>query len=268
MKKGTGIRKQGRQVSLTFKISLMIISIIVSTLILNAFLNYFNFAKTFGEIHRARFLVTAQDLKQAIESELNLGLELTELKSPREKLLVLIQQDGDISVIRIFDHNGNLLFSTEETGSLKSIPEEWNKKIKVTGNEVENVVWNFSNDEENVIGLPLVNSFNVKAGLVALSYSGRHEKNKNTEMLAYLKQLSIYFALGFGLLAVLGVKWMNRPLKRHFQELEKSAQQLLENPYQGQKISGSQAEIIQDYDDFRHKTTEVMQQLKDLKSKI
>jgi len=65
--------------SLRIKISIMIVLLLAFALLLNVFLNFFNFEKTYTNMIVSRFLVVAKDLQNTAEYGLSLGLLLPEL---------------------------------------------------------------------------------------------------------------------------------------------------------------------------------------------
>jgi hypothetical protein len=128
-----------------------------------SFLNYYNYEKTYRQLNVSRITVVARDLRQAIETGLNVGL------SPRNNT----QLDSALAIAR--EHTEGLRFAVvidEKANRLVEVGEaapeqDWSKRLQDIGSELS---WVGESRGTYQVGLPFRNSFGVMVGAVILGY--------------------------------------------------------------------------------------------------
>ncbi len=258
------------RLSLFLRISAVVITIVLFSLLLNAFLNYFNFNTTYKELVRSRYNVVLDDLKQAIEYNLNFGLELSEL-SHHENIQKMIKdkkiKDETILYLKVFDDKGNILFEINPKKITTQVPAEWKSKQTLTDNKKG---WSFSDNKVFVIGLPLVNNFNVKEGVLALGYSKTRVDNTMKDMIVDLTQ-GVLLMLGFfAFITLVGIYLFSKRVIKGFIHMESSLKEIIAKSAKAKtdRKSDKSNEFEENFIAFHNNTKEVMQKLKEAEQEI
>ena len=117
---------------------------------------------------RARFEFVARDIKQHIETQLDLGLELTNIQNIPGIMATYLRDDPQIYTIEVFDEAGTVLYSTDTSFEGDLVAEEW---IQAWREADEDGVWTLLQRDAGVIGVVLRNSLDQNLGSLALRYS-------------------------------------------------------------------------------------------------
>jgi sensor histidine kinase regulating citrate/malate metabolism len=149
---------------LWIRIGFLLLCIIAFVLFLTAFLNYSNCRKTYLELNQNRYLVTANDLRQAIVLGLNIGLNPSENAHLRPIMKEFLHRQVGIRYISIVSDSGNAI--TEGTPSDEAV-RDWNRWFEKVGPEES---WHTSDVDTFQIGVPFLNNFNGKIGAVVIGY--------------------------------------------------------------------------------------------------
>jgi hypothetical protein len=190
------------------------ISLIIALAIgLISFLNYYNYAKTYRQLNVSRITVVARDLRQAIETGLNVGL------APRNNT----QLDSALSIAK--DHTEGLRFAvvidekanrTVEVG--EAAPEQdWLKRLQGVGSELS---WVGEGRDTYQVGLPFRNSFGVMVGAVILGYDKAAIDRANAAMRSALFADWLLVVAALTILALLGVRRVTRHLESELTQAE------------------------------------------------
>ncbi|CAK0742576.1 hypothetical protein CCP2SC5_110009 [Azospirillaceae bacterium] len=158
--------------SITLKISIAILILLSSGLALIAYLNYAKFAKTYDGIEQSRYETIAAELKQSIESSLDLGLSLTQNQNLETVIKNAKRTFSRILFIEISDNNGEALFSTEP-------PEDF---------EAERI-----HNRNMRITKKIENSFGEVVGQISLNYSTSQKIKVFESVRKYLT--SVFFSI-------------------------------------------------------------------------
>ncbi len=198
-------KKQG--FSLRARLLIMVVCILVFALLLNLFLNFSKYEKSYSQMVRSRFGVITADLKHTLEYQLNLGLNLEELKNTQAVIREIKRKQPDIISITIFDDRGTILYDTAETRVNKPVPPQWAGALE-TGRQKLKIEPAAPNTLIDVS--PLNNPFNVREGVVVLSFSAQHISAPAGEMLLYLVRYFLFFLLIFALTGYFFISWLLR----------------------------------------------------------
>ncbi|GEM_PF-4320698 len=154
--------------ALWFRVTFAIWLVLISALSLSVFLNHAKFDSTYAELSRSRFQVLAQDVRGAVESGLELGLGLGELRSPQQMVERTKADAAEIRSVVVADSRGVVLFDSDGIKDDKTLPAEQVAAIVALGNSEH--VWSMTVGGEVLLGLPILNPFQVPVGVIALRY--------------------------------------------------------------------------------------------------
>ena len=248
-----------KNLSLRLRISLMIIFILAFALLLNMFLSFSNFEKNYTNIIYSRFFVIAKDLQNTAEYGLNLGLSLPELVNIQEVINDVVREQRDIVFIRLFNDRGKVIFDTDREGIDGSVPNEWTEKL--AGMDSESMSKSVY-DDARVVLLPLMNTFNIKTGALALGFSKSHIAIPVKEMLIYLFRYFAMLSAIFAAITLAGVSLFSRNVVRDFS--------MMLSVLKGYSVSGSapmtdmQLQLVE----FREKSAEAMRKIEDASKEL
>lgn len=149
--------------SLSFKISAPIVLISALAIGLTVFLNIGKLERTLGEVEQSRLHFTLADLKDNLETGLDLGLPIRGLGNAQAAIDFETRADPDILSISVVDAEGVVVFHSGSAaatamGALSSVKGE---------------SWNQREPAALVSGLKLSNNFGITAGAVVMRYSPR-----------------------------------------------------------------------------------------------
>ncbi|MDK2124080.1 hypothetical protein [Parachitinimonas caeni] len=116
---------------------------------------------------RERFRVMLTDLREKVETDLNLGFDLTDDRGAQDRLEQLITQDRALEAAEIFDVSGLSLFNTDRGSIQELVPPSW---LKATHRLSDHGIWMVRDGNETVLGLPIRNAFGETAGHLALTF--------------------------------------------------------------------------------------------------
>ena len=255
----------GRGLSLRVKISIMIIMILAFALLLNVFLNFFNFEKNYSNIVYSRFFVIAKDLQNTAEYGLGLGLSLPELKNLQEVINGITSEHKDIVSITIFNDKGRVIFHTNPEEVNKGVSSKWVDKLKEMDKEA---ISRFTHNDTFVIVLPLMNTFNIKVGALALSFSKSHIEIPVKRMLLYLFRWFSIFLIALAVITFMGISLFSRDIVRNFGRMRS----FLENFLQGRPDDFGSSEPVTDLQEeliaFQEKSTEVLRKIDNVSKEL
>lgn len=246
-----------RGLSLRAKISVMIILLLTFALLLNVFLNYFNFEKNYTSMVHSRFFVIARDLQNTAEYGLSLGLSLPELKNLQEVIDGILDEQKDIVSIAIFDDHGQIIFHTDPGEKGKAAPSKW------MGSLDKESMSEFTDDNRSAILLPLTNAFNVRTGALALNFPKSHIETPVKNMFSYLLE---YFVISLGIFTVItfaAVSLFSRNIVKNFNGMRT----FLEDSLGGEPVDlaeqGNAKELQGEIIAFRDRSMEVLRKIED-----
>src|SRR5712671_6311154 len=152
-----------RSAPLWLRLGLPISLIIALAIGFISFLNYYNYRKTYQQLNVARVMVVARDLRQAIESGLNVGLAPRSNTQLATSLAVAKDHTDGVRFAAIIDEAAKKL--VEVGGAAAN--QDWLQRLKSAG---EDLSWLGEDDDTYQVGLPYRNSFGVIVGAVVLGY--------------------------------------------------------------------------------------------------
>src|SRR5258705_1278393 len=136
------------------------ISLIIALAIgLISFLNYYNYEKTYKQLNVSRIIVVARDLRQAIETGLNVGLAPRNNTQLGNDLAIARDHTEGLRFAVVIDESANRLVEVGETAA----EQDWARRLAGIGDEA---YWLAERPRTYQIGMPYRNSFGVTGGAI------------------------------------------------------------------------------------------------------
>jgi hypothetical protein len=152
-----------RSAPLWLRLGLPISLIIALAIGFISFLNYYNYGKTYRQLIVARIMVVARDLRQAIESGLNVGLAPRSNTQLAAALAVAKDHIEGVRFAVVIDEAAKRLVGVGDAAA----NQDWLQQLQRLGEELS---WLGKDDDTYQVGLPYRNSFGVIVGAVVLGY--------------------------------------------------------------------------------------------------
>lgn len=156
------------------RIALMLAIILGASVIITGVLSMHKYERTFTDFLTLRFEFVANDIRQRVETQMDLGLGLTSLHGISEDMEVYQRTDQEILSIEIFDRTGTVRFSTDPSFVGDLVTEEWLAASRGGDRDT----WSEQEKNVGVVGVPLHNNLDQYVGSLALRYS-RDSLNKS-----------------------------------------------------------------------------------------
>ena len=153
---------------LALRIALAVAAILAAGVAMTTVLSVHKFERTLADFLASRFTFVVNDARQRIETQMDLGLPLTDLQGMSPMLRQYLQDDEQILSIEIFDEAGTVLFSTDPSFVGDLVAKEW--MIAWRSVQGRNV-WSELERDAGVVGMPLRNSLDQNVGSLALRYT-------------------------------------------------------------------------------------------------
>jgi len=204
-------------------ISMILVLFIVMGLIF--MMSYFKFQTTLATLIQNRLTVISITMGESIESAIDLGLALSEMRTAEEVIARAKRNDLGIASIQIFDDNGQILYSTEKEMAGINVPPYVLQALKDSGDRA----WRLDRGNYFVNGVSLLNSFDQMIGGIVLTYSKDAYNTKVAALTNSLTRKSILIFVGFAILAFIGIKLGFRGLGRYADSIESSYERIQED---------------------------------------
>ncbi len=183
--------------------------VIALALGLISFLNYYVFEKTYKDLNVSRITVVARDLRQVIETGLNIGLSPQSNVQFNTAARLAKEITEGVNFIIVIDDKGRRLI---EAGEALENPD-WAKKFGTTP-------WTSEDPQTYQIGLPYRNSFGIVVGALVLGYDRNAIIAATNDMRISLITDWIYDVLIVSILTFSGIYLLTRSLKRELTLIE------------------------------------------------
>lgn len=211
------------------KVSLLIFTIILLSLVLQTVLMHFRYHITRADLINARFNVIANDLKESIDKSLKLGIDLAQLKNTQQLIEKTKKQEPMIETITVFlsdEINVNEVFKTNKT---RPSPE-LHKKIISSMESSKKDYWTFGDGTDSkYIGITFKDAIGMTIGGLYMEYSLSIVNDKETQEIENLYfRLAIMLIIALIVSVIVGNKII-KPLSICFDAMNKNVQNLLAN---------------------------------------
>ena len=188
-------------------------------------MSYFKFQTTLANLIQNRLTVISITMGESIESAIDLGLGLGEMRTAEEVIARAKRNDQGIASIQIFDNKGLVLYSTEKGKEGTKVSPFILKALE----DSDERAWRLDRGNYFVNGVSLLNSFDQMIGGVFLTYSKDTYYTKVAALTNSLTRKSILIFAGFAILAFIGTKLGFRGLSRYADSIESSYERIQED---------------------------------------
>jgi hypothetical protein len=188
-------------------------------------MSYFKFQTTLATLIQNRLTVISITMGESIESAIDLGLGLGEMRTAEAVIARAKRNDPGIASIQIFDNNGQILYSTQKGRAGINVPPYVLQALE----ESDGRAWRLDRGNSFVNGVTLLNSFDQMIGGIVLTYSKDVYNTKVAALTNSLTRKSILIFVGFAILAFIGIKLGFRGLGRYTDSIESSYERVQED---------------------------------------
>src|SRR5262245_8820160 len=204
-----------RSAPLWLRLGLPISLIIALAVGFISFLNYYNYRKTYEQLNVARIMVVARDLRQTIESGLNVGLAPRSNTQLAASLSIAKERTDGVRFVVVIDEAAKRLVEAGE------VPpnHDWLRQLQ----RVSEDLFRLGEDADTYqVGLPYRNSFGVIAGAVVLGYDKAAIDRATAAMgltllVDWIRAVALLTAL-----TVLGIWWLTHGLESELTQAERA----------------------------------------------
>jgi hypothetical protein len=209
--------------TLARKVSAALAAILLSTMVLTAVFGYQKFHGEMSAQVGSRYSFVVFTIKKNVEDRLSLGLALRQLRQMQD--IVEREKVGDPNIlgIEIYDARGEILFNTDRGGIGGSVPPDW---LTVLGGAA-NQPFSLTDEDNLVVGLPLVNTLGKVEGAVALRYPTAYLENELGDLLLSLAIKWLAVLAVFTVIAVVGALVMFRSVGSKLGAMERALGKVL-----------------------------------------
>jgi len=200
-------------VPLWVRLGVPIVLIIALAIGLISFLNYYNYEKTYKQLNVSRIIVVARDLRQAIETGLNVGLAPLNNTQLGKDLSIARDHTEGLRFAVVIDESANRLVEVGET----TPEQDWKQRLGATGGEA---YWLGEGARTYQIGMPYRNSFGVTVGAVVLGYVKASIDRAASAMRLTLVGDWLKAVALLSLMALAGMWWITRRLEHDLTEAD------------------------------------------------
>jgi hypothetical protein len=153
----------------TIRVRFILVALVVSFFAvgMSAFLNYFKYKSTIGNIVKSRVLVVGRGIENSVQASLQLGMQFAELSQLPQLMTREKSSDRLVRGIDVFDASGQVIYSTDRSRVGQKVPAGWT----VAAERSKSTEWATEEPEEYVAGISLKNAFDLTVGYLALRYS-------------------------------------------------------------------------------------------------
>ena len=204
---------------LATRITFALVAILAAGVVLMTVLSAHMFERTLSDFLNSRFEFELNDVRQRIETQIDLGIELGDLQSVPEELEEYLHADEQILTIEVFDETGTVLFSTDPSFVGDLVTEEWVTAWRTSrGRDV----WSNLERDARVVGVPLRDNLGREVGSLALRYSRGFFDDSVAAQSTRLWLIGAVVVLGMAPLTVLGAMVLLRGLRGELRDLSES----------------------------------------------
>jgi sensor histidine kinase regulating citrate/malate metabolism len=240
--------------NLWWHIGILLMLVIAFVLSLISFLNYSNYRKTYLDLNFTRYLVMGKDLRQTIETGLNIGLSASENTNLRPTMKELAKRQNDTRYIAIVNDVGGIVIKEGE------IPDDnWKTRFTQTENDA---YWRATDAETFQIGMPFYNNFNIKIGAVIIGYDRVVIEAATSDMLRKLALNLLQSLILSAAVIFAGAYLLTRKLKRELAVIDKNIEASLNDEPQNLAEGALGSHVAWDINAFAILSRDIVHEMK------
>ena len=208
----------------TIRVRFIVVALVVSffAVVMAAFLNYFKYKSTIAGIVKSRVLVIGRNIENSVQASLSVGMQFMELGTMNALLSRERASDRLIRGIDVFDHTGQIIYSTDRARVGEKVPSEWTEAAARS----KTTEWSQEGSDEFVAGISLKNNFDLTVGYLSLRY-GAEEVDRAAKVAGReILLAAIMSFIAIALVAPLALIVVIRRFERDLRALESAASHL------------------------------------------
>jgi hypothetical protein len=208
----------------TIRVRFIMVALVVSFFAVGmaAFLNYFKYKSTIGNIVKSRVLVVGRGIENSVQASLQLGMQFNELSQLPQLMAREKTSDRLVRGIDVFDTSGQILYSTDRARVGQKVPGTWTGSAERT----KATEWSTEESDEYVAGISLKNAFDLTVGYLALRYSRDEVERAAATAGREILLAAIGSFIGIAVVAPLALIVVIRRFERDLRSLEAAASHL------------------------------------------
>ncbi len=148
--------------------ALVMVPILIVGIAITSVLSLHKFSQTFSDLINSRFEFVIGEIRDSIQTQLDLGLLLENLEITQILEEYQISDDQILS-IEVFDGRGVVLHSSDSSSVSDLVSEEWINRWRLNS---AGSSWSLRERNAGVVGVPIRNNLGQDLGSVVLRYSG------------------------------------------------------------------------------------------------
>ena len=223
---------------LATRLTLALAVILAAGVAMTTALSVHMFERTLADVLASRFEFVLNDLRQRIETQMDLGLALPVLQGVPEELEEYLQADEQLLSIEVFDDTGIVLFSTDPSFVGDLVAEEW---ILAWRASRDREVWSDIQRDARVVGVPMHDNLGRKVGSIALRYSRDFFDDNVTAQASRLMIIGVVVVLGMAPFSILGAMILLRRLRDDLRKLRESVDDVTNRRWDGKALGGMES---------------------------
>ena len=224
---------------LATRITAALVVILAAGVAMTTVLSAHMFERTLSDFLTSRFEFEINDVRQRIETQMDLGIELSGLQGISEMLDEYQHADQQILSIEVFDEKGVVVFSTDPSFVGDLVTEEW---VAAWRSSRGRQVWSDLERDARVVGVPLKDNLGRDVGSLALRYSRDFFDDNVNAQTARLLVIGAVVVLGVIPLCILGALVLLRGLRLELRHLRESMDELANRRRDGEALSRVRAD--------------------------
>lgn len=208
----------------TIRVRFIMVALVVSFFAVGmaAFLNYFKYKSTIGNIVKSRVLVVGRGIENSVQASLQLGMQFAELSQLPQLMQRERSSDRLIRGIDVFDASGQVIYSTDRARVGQRVPVTWTSAAERS----KSTEWSAEATDEYVAGISVKNAFDLTVGFLALRYSRDEVERAAATAGREILLAAVISFLGIAVVAPLALIVVIRRFERDLRTLEAAATHL------------------------------------------
>ncbi len=227
---------------LATRITLALVVILAAGVAIMTLLSAQMYERTLSAFLNSRFEFELNDLRQRIESQADLGIELPDIQGVREELGEYLHSDAQILSIEVFDENGVVLFSTDPSFVGDLVTQEWISAWRASRSQG---VWSNLDRDARVVGAALRDNLGREVGSLALRYSRDFFDDSVTAQSTRLLLVGALVVVGMVPLIVVGATLLLRGLRGELRRLRESVEEVGDRSRDGDALALTRSDYPQ-----------------------
>ncbi len=216
------------------RIAMVITLILGCGIATTAMLSIHKYESTLFDFLTSRFEFVVNDIRQEIETQLDLGIFLADIQDESTVLDEIMVADEQILSIEVFDPDGIVLFSTDPSFIGDLVTEKW---LDAGQDNQSRQVWSMLEVDAGVVGALLHNNLGQHAGSLALRYSRAFLDDSVADQSTRLLAITVAVWLGVTLVSVVGAVLLLRARHRHQEGLRSAIDEIMDDCRDGEALA-------------------------------